>query len=530
MSILWKLVKINLLNSLTNGNQFSSKKNKTTKKPATGIILMWSFLFVFALIYVVMFAGLANSVNRQEAIVTFGAGFGSFMVFVFTFAHGYTALFSCRDNEMLMCLPLKNSTIVASKIISFTLINYMYFLVFYLPSVVGYLILGTITVPGVIGLFVGFILGPLMSITLSIFLSYIVGRLLSKFKYKNILSSVIMLVAFIAIFSFSFSITSTSTGTDMEAYANSIIDNITGAVTYVSYSSIWLTKSLLGDWLSLMWFVLASSVPFILFIYLASISFVKENGRSKNGYKVKNFTLKGQARTSQVNALLKKEFKTIISNSIVLINTAIGPLLSTVLIVVYLIVMPVFEPSQLSQYAPILVVAISGFAIGMSPSTASSISLEGKNFWIIKTSPISAKRVFIAKTLTYVLICLPFIIANIVVTIVVASPSVLDMILMPVIILVITIAYALVGLWINVAKPKLDWDNMTQVMKNSAGQLLTMLADFIIDIILFVPMILLAVLKFPSLPIVLGLSIIVMIMAGAIVFNHSVKQYDALNV
>ena len=111
--------------------------------------------------------------------------------------------------------------------------------------------------------------------------------------------------------------------------------------------------------------------------------------------------------------------------------------------------------------------SISGAIAG-----ATSFTREGKNFWLVQTLPISTNDQILGRLLSAFLVgvicCLPI---NLIILIVLRPPL---YILLPYIlgILVASFFGASIGVWKDVAKPKLNWESPQKAMKQNLNVLL----------------------------------------------------------
>lgn len=120
-----------------------------------------------------------------------------------------------------------------------------------------------------------------------------------------------------------------------------------------------------------------------------------------------------------------------------------------------------------------LSLAISTFmSISGAIAGATSFTREGKNFWLVQTLPISTNDQILGRLLSAFLIgvicCLPI---NLIILIVLRPPL---YILLPYIlgILVASFFGASIGVWKDVAKPKLNWESPQKAMKQNLNVLL----------------------------------------------------------
>ena len=136
------------------------------------------------------------------------------------------------------------------------------------------------------------------------------------------------------------------------------------------------------------------------------------NHATKRNYKMQSLEI-----SSPFMALYRKELKRYFSSTIYVMNTGFG----VVLLLIATIFIAIFGVENLDTLvgAPGISAMISFAApfiistmIAISCTTASAISLEGKNLWILKSSPIKTKTIFDSKIAVNLTILLPVVIAS----------------------------------------------------------------------------------------------------------------------
>src|SRR5699024_5136484 len=151
-------------------------------------------------------------------------------------------------------------------------------------------------------------------------------------------------------------------------------------------------------------------------------------------------------------------------NSYVL-NSAFGPILSLVAVIALAILVPRETIDMFLQIEGFdgLALAALPFAlswlISIGPTTACSVSLEGKNLWIVKPLPIPAREWLLPKLRLNLQLFTPFAIADslVIAWIFRASGAALAvLLLMPALMGAFS---ALIGLIVNCKFPRFDWTN-----------------------------------------------------------------------
>lgn len=537
MSKLFNLVKIDLIHSYSI-NKLNKKHNPKRKSGSLiATILLSAFLFVTVFIAFFAIGFIAYQSDQLDYLLVFGYTIGSFFVFTTTISKANGFLFESKDFELLMSMPIKTKTIVLSKLISLLLLNYLGFGLVFIPCIIIYGIFSSSGIIYYLLALIAFITGPLLIIAICSFLSYLLGLALKKFKYKSIFMSILSLIVFTVVFILYMTFVN-----KMEYMDNPTEENLKYMAEYftnmksnfMKYYPIskFLSDGLTGNILQYLLYLLLMIAPFSVLVIFVSENFLKANMRAKISYTNKNFKLKKQKQSNKIMSLLKRDMKRFFSSSAQVLNIGIGPIMSTILLVIMAInfgkEVNIQEDEFMKSFMPVMLVLTVGFTYGVMPSTSSSISLEGKNFWIIKTAPIKTKDIFISKILFYVIICLPFVIINTVIMAVLLKLTIINIILALIIQIILIFTYSFEGLWINVLTPKFDWDNEVKAIKQGTGPLLSMLLGFLVGAIMYVPPFIALSFNINGLVVLLCTSSFVLIIMGIILFTHGKSKYEKI--
>ncbi|HPP86202.1 MAG TPA: hypothetical protein PK795_09935 [Bacillota bacterium] len=125
------------------------------------------------------------------------------------------------------------------------------------------------------------------------------------------------------------------------------------------------------------------------------------------------------------------------------------------------------QESDVGQIALFAIAGISAFMPSISPTTASVISLEGKRLWIYKSLPAETKDILKAKTAVNMIVNAPAVVLADMLFCIKLGLSVLDYLLLVALGVTFIVLFSLTGILINLAKPKLDFDNEVIVIKHS---------------------------------------------------------------
>lgn len=173
-------------------------------------------------------------------------------------------------------------------------------------------------------------------------------------------------------------------------------------------------------------------------------------------------------------------------------NTIIGPIMA-VLFSASVLVMGVDKMQQFLEI-PINIKRGIPFAVAgilsMMPATSTSISMEGKEWWIIKSIPIKTKAVLDGKILLNLSLILPFFVVSEVLLTIALKPDFMELVWMIVIPVVLTLFGLVFGITVNLKMPVFNWENEVTVVKQSASSMLGGLGGIVMALVCVVPVLL----------------------------------------
>ena len=245
MKKFFTLLKIDLINGFAlNKNFGKNKKNRSKKSSNLALAILLVFLMLISTSsYAFMIGNVARVANMPEVLLAYGIGAGVIAVLMMTFANAYGTLFKSRDFELLASLPIDSRIIVASKIVSLTFIGYAYYTLVYLPAFVMYIIIAGVNVVFLVSSFIVWLFAPLLVTTLCSFIAYVFGRISSRFKNKNTISTILYAIFIIAlvvgIYAINFTIPRDESNVDaMAVYAEKMYC-LRGALCALRIHGLW---------------------------------------------------------------------------------------------------------------------------------------------------------------------------------------------------------------------------------------------------------------------------------------------------
>lgn len=242
------------------------------------------------------------------------------------------------------------------------------------------------------------------------------------------------------------------------------------------------------DIFALIKFILISIVPFLIFVLVFSKTFKTINGKLSESYKKANYKVSKLETSSVIKSLVTQELRRYFATPIYVMNTAFGMVLLVVAAIATLFIsketlLEFLGYPEIANMIPVATLVFLVFAIGLSCTTNSSISLEGNRLWILKSLPIKPNDIFKGKIITNLIITIPAsIIANILFFIGLKF-DIKYLIFNLVISIIFAILSAVLGIIINLYFPKMEWTNPTTVVKQSASVSITILVILILTLV-----------------------------------------------
>ncbi len=467
------------------GSLFASaargKDGKTSTAKTVGVIVLAIFL-------VLSFAAMFLSVAVSLAFVLVPAGLDSYyfaifniitfaMVFVFSVFETKSELFECRDNELLLSMPIRPRDIVLSRSIAVILLNVGETLIVMIPAVIMYAVFGG-SLLYVASALVTSVFVCLLATALASAVGYLVALVASKFKNKTLVS-VLAYVIFLAAYFL---------GYEWLMKAVMLLEENPDAALGAIESGLG-PISVLGE------ISVLSPIPTALFLLLSvgitllawfiiSKNYVKIITDSKKSAK-KKYKREKLVSGSLLTALVKKEMGVFTSSPTYILNGTAGVIFNVMLAVAAFPLKDALmsETAVLSMLGGVefvyLAVAamLSGMAF-MNSISASAVSMEGKHWWITKSAPVPVRAMVYAKLAPHLIVALPIsLVSSVVVAIALGAPAVwwVPMIGIP---LLANVVSAVLGLILNIAFPKFEFTNDAQVVKQSLPVFITLMIGF----------------------------------------------------
>ena len=474
------LTKIYLKQTLS---QFFNRKNR--RKPSINILFI---VFIFIFVSIAMgfcYYGFGQQfllINSTSYIIVLGLIFSSFFILLMNVNTMQGQYYQSKDYEFLFSLPIKPISIVSAKYLNSYLISLIYSLTIALPAFIVYFIFNPITVASIIYSIIALLLIPTYMQFIGSIFSYLLNSVTVKLKNKTLINNILTII--VTLFTTGFVIVANN-GLLANLFKNGIPLWIKIVLPHIYFLYNSLTTGSIVQFLVFISITLAFA---IFSIILVSTNFKKINSSKFTSSKKKLKQLK-YTSLSVTKSLLKKESKKFFSSAIYFINCLVGPFLSIALSITLSLT---FKKQIVSNVIPAeIIYAIflcsSMLTICMMPSSASSISVEGKNFFIMKSLPIKFSKFIETKLLFSILINIPFVFISIITFVSIISCSFDQIVIMIITSIIFVILSSTIGILANLKWPKLEWNNEAVAIKQGLSVFITLLSNIILVAIILIP-------------------------------------------
>ncbi|MFS0782701.1 hypothetical protein [Bacillus sp. 1P06AnD] len=495
MDNIWLLVKIQLL-QLTGFNKARYANSKREKRKWTAIYCGSFFLIAYMLavgfLYSYRMASMLEKSGSLDYLLGLMMAAASLMSCMVTLYKVNGMLFGFKDYDILMSLPIRTSSIVASRIVILYILNILFSLMVMVPAGLVYAV-KALPGPSYYLIFTLTVLAiPIVPIIVATFIGYLTNIIVMHFKYANLLH---LLVTFAVLIAFMAGMLSMFGGSG--DLTERCIDLMGKMNTFYPLAHWYMEAVCQGSIPFFFLFVVSSMGIFIVFTFTVSKRYKQINTTLMAVQRKGQFLLGSQEASSPFVALYKKELKRYFSTNVYVLNTGFGIVLYTLLSVAVLFTGLDFlgemvQVKHFAQYAIQFAPFISSVFIVLSCTTMCSLSLEGKNIWIIQTAPVSAQTVFLSKMAVNLTITVPAILCNNLLLLFVIKGPFLESLLLFAIPLTYAVWTALTGIVLNLAFPNFDWTSEMAVVKQSVASFLSIMLGLAsvmlpIAIVLLVP-------------------------------------------
>ena len=483
------LLKVRLRAMLAGLMQQSRQKKKKSK----GMTVLFAVLYVYVAVVVVgmmclMFGQLAQPYHALGLDWLYFAMAGLMGLMFSVFGGVFSTqnqLYDAKDNDLLLSMPIKPGMILLSRMVPLLGLNLLFVGLVMLPASAMYAILVQFSLLNFLIQIFAVIAVCLLSQAICCLLGWGLHLLLSKMNksFASVLYMVVFLGVYFAVYS--------QAGGIMNAMA------MEGAAI-ASALQVWvwpiyaLGMGCNGEILHFIAFVAICAAVFGAIYFLLSKTFLKAATSRRSAGK-RRLNMEQVKAATPTWAIIFKEWRHFLGSPVYLTNMGIGIILMAALAVAGVILRGKLLATlvefaavgmDLSGYIQLIICAVLAFLSCMNFVSAPSVSLEGKNLWILKSMPVTSKQIIHAKLKFHCLLTTPVAVVAGLVLAAAYGCGIADILLCAAIPGILSILCGLVGMVFGLKWARLEWLNEAYPCKQGAAVAITMFAMMGVPVVL----------------------------------------------
>lgn len=452
---------------------------KGREKSQGSLIVLAAYIFVGLVVaaYSFLLAFGLGALELSHMIPGYALMLTSLITLFFTTLKANGVLFAYKDYDLLMALPVKTETVITSRFMTMYVMNLLFMLVVLLPMGAGYVIWERPGIPFYLIWILGMLAAPLIPTTIATVIGAIILLFTSRFRHASLLTTILTIGFTCGILALSMGIGDV----DEEMLEIGAISRLGSmmleAIHRIYPPAILFERAVVSyDWAAFLAFAGISLVWYLIFLKAVSLKYKSMNTELMTWHTSGNYKL-GTVKTSRpAAAICKKEAKRFFGSSVYATNMGIG----VVMMLILGVMLGVMGAEKVAEWLSVpgmekIITKMLPYIIAMlqcmSCTTCVSLSLEGKNLWILKSLPLERKTIYQGKILFNLLLTVP---AGLVVSLIVAVRFPMDLgqrlllFLVPAVYAVFT---SVLGMYFNIKMPKYDWSSEAAVVKQSASSM-----------------------------------------------------------
>lgn len=415
------------------------------------------------------------------------------MVFVFFMGMIYLigTLFFARDTEFLASLPIPQRTVFAAKFSQVLLGEIGTGILLLAPPFIVYGVMSGAGVLFWLAALLVVLIAPCIPLALSALLSLVLMRFTALWRRRDLITVIGSVLLIVGVFVIQGFMMSSMPEEMTEQTLMALIADNSGVLRMVVSAfppAGWAAEGLMGSGTQLLLFAGVSALALALVVVIAGRIYYSgamaqlETASVQRAVKINSKTIR---RHSSIYAMFMREWRALVRTPVYVLNglttVVIGPLL--------LLIPMLFQGSPSNDMEAlmsmvyglvdngILLLVLVGLFVGISvisPAASTTVSREGKLFWLLRTLPVSPQRQIMAKFLFGMSIAL-------LTMLLLAATSVIFLgldigVVAAALLLGLLASIAPLGLsqLLDVLRPKLAWNNETEAIKQNMNAMLGM--------------------------------------------------------
>lgn len=491
MKNVWSLTKIQLsallgFNKILHLKDKSERRRKLTAKIAIYLCVLM-LLPSFGMYAYVMAEGM-NALGQIHLFPAFMLAAGCVMTLMSSIPLANGTLFAFKDYDLIMSLPVKNWEIALSRI----LLGYVWttgldFLIM-IPcgAIYAWFVRPAFSFYPIFA--VTMLTAPMLPMMIGALVGIVIARLAANFRGSKYVQMLWTMALAIGIMMFSWRI-DWLMDSGLFGGIGVLLSNVMNRIYPLTGMYVSAVRDL--SWISTALFVLIAfaalaALTWFVGFFLRQINTALTTTRARGGFRMKKLSA-----SSPLMALYKKELRRYLGSVIWLFNTAFGLVLALIGVGALAVkggegVRMALTMMELTGLDDRLIVYgigyIGAFIVAVSCTTPCSVSMEGKQLWLLQSLPVSGFSALMAKMMVSLTLTVPTSVviglgAGITLRMAAAETAAVTAM-----VLSYSLMSAALGLMVNLKSHNFDWTNEAAVVKQSAAAGIAILINMLLII------------------------------------------------
>lgn len=470
------------------------------------IVMVFALGFPFAMMTSELY-DTAAQIGQEGVIIGLLVSMASVMTFIFGIVYAMATLYFSRDIEYLLPLPLKPFEILGAKFSTVLIYEYITELMILLLPLGVYGVKSNAPVMYWIVMIVVLLLLPILPLVLACIINMIVMTFTNLGKHKDFLRTIGAIAAIGMGLGFSMLMQNMESMMVTEADViekivsgnNSMVSIVTAIFPTSKFAAeAMVAKDPLNILGNLAVFLTITGAAIAIFFFIGNKLYFKGAlGASETFSKREKLSeeqlSKSTNSTSPMKAYILKEIRMLVRTPIYFLNCVIMNFIWPLFFIIPLVTKPdifgligestnIIFNSEIQGIIIGMIVSVMIFICNTNMIACTAISREGKNLFFTKYIPMSYSQQLIAKASVGMIFDLINIVFLIVLGIVMKAP--ISFVILAVILsLMVIIASNLLGIMLDLKKPKLNWDNEAAAVKQNFTSMIAMFGAMIIAVL-----------------------------------------------
>lgn len=499
------LTKILLKAGISNLESQGKKKRKFKIK--SKLLYLFIFICFIPLLFSLFVVGregynLLYPIGQEGIVIGLVCAFAGIMTFVFGLSIVISVFYYTSDIEYLLPLPLKPYQIVAAKFTITLLYEYITTFVIVAPVLSGYGVASGAGAEYWITAVFAILLIPIVPLIYGGVLSMFIMMIFKKAKNRDLMTIVLSIFILVIVLGLN-SMTNVFSTMTPEAIMELLVkgnNSLVSLINSIFPNFILIEKALInGDVFMLMLFALTIIVFIAVFLFLAKILYFKgAAGVSETSSKRKAMTKEEAKKIIRKRSIIytytMKELKLVFRSPMYFLNCVmiafIWPIFFGIIFIGdafgngesqgFAIKDLIGTGETLGAVAILAVFGITIIVTSMNFTAGTSISREGKNFFVMKYIPMSYENQIFSKVLSGILISVLTATIYLLVIMIILKISPLIVVISTIISFFGGILFNYIQIVTDLIKPKLNWENEQAAIKQNFNTMIELVLTFII--------------------------------------------------